>query len=283
VAIASFLDRETAKIDALIAKQEKLIELLKEKRKAVISHAVTKGLDPTIPTKPSGVEWLGDMPKHWKASRVKFTASFITSGPRGWSDYLTDTGPIFLQSGDLNDQMEVDFSQAKRVDPPNNAEGRRTALEAFDVVVCITGANTGRVAVIDDLPDTAFINQHLALIRPIHEEMSSRYMAYWLASRGGRSYFDVSQYGLKEGLSLWDISEAPCPVPLLQEQLDIVAYLDATTLKIDSLIGKAKQAIALQKEHRTALISAAVTGKIDVIAWALKQIEIPINHQSSKR
>jgi type I restriction enzyme S subunit len=263
-ALATFLSRETVKIDALVKKQEKLIQLLKEKRQAVISHAVAKGLDPTVPMKSSGIEWLGDVPGHWTMLRVKRVSSFITSGPRGWSNHLTDDGPVFLQSGDLDNEMGIDLNGARRVTPPESAEGRRTALRNLDVVVCITGANTGRVAVIEDLSELAFINQHLALVRPHQGVISSRFMSYWLTSHGGRTYFDVSQYGLKEGLSLWDIAEAPCPVPPRNDQEAIVEYLDATISKIDELIGKAHRAIELQKEHRTALISAAVTGKIDV-------------------
>ncbi|WP_426189634.1 restriction endonuclease subunit S [Massilia sp. DWR3-1-1] len=271
VSITIFLDRETAKIDTLIAKQEAMIGLLKEKRQAVISHAVTKGLDPSVPMKASGVEWLGDVPEHWNTTRLKFVASFITSGPRGWSEYLTDEGPIFLQSGDLNDELGIDFRLTKRVTPPANAEGRRTTLNELDIVVCITGANTGRVAVVVGIPCAAFINQHLALVRPMHKTVSPKFLAYLLASDIGRTYFEVSQYGLKEGLSLSAVSEAPIPSLPLDEQNSIVAFIDMTTAKIDTLIAKAQQAIVLQKEHRTALISAAVTGKIDVLAQATER------------
>lgn len=101
--IARFLDHETAKIDTLIEEQTRLIELLKEKRQAVISQAVTKGLDPNVPMKDSGVEWFGEVPAHWVVSRVKNIASFITSGPRGWSDYIDESGEdVFLQSGDMD-------------------------------------------------------------------------------------------------------------------------------------------------------------------------------------
>jgi type I restriction enzyme S subunit len=145
VDIAVFLDRETAKIDALISEQEKLITLLAEKRKATVSHAVTKGLNPNAPMKDSGVEWLGAVPEHWTTAKIKQVSSFITSGPRGWSDFIDDSGDdIFLQSGDLNYELEILPHQAKRVKPPQGAEGIRTRLEAGDVVVCITGANTGR-------------------------------------------------------------------------------------------------------------------------------------------
>lgn len=190
--IAAFLDYETARIDRLIAKQQQLIELLKEKRQAVISHAVTKGLNPYAPMKDSGVEWLGHVPEHWASIRVKQVSTFITSGPRGWSDFISENGEeVFLQSGDLNNELGLDLDKAKRVTPPKNTEGVRTKLIDGDVVVCITGANTGRVAIVENLSRTTYINQHLSLIRPLTSKISSKYLGFSLASSGGRSFFDV--------------------------------------------------------------------------------------------
>ncbi|WP_440480947.1 restriction endonuclease subunit S [Serratia bockelmannii] len=266
--IASFLDHETAKIDKLIEKQQQLIELLKEKRQAVISHAVTKGLNPDVPMKDSGVEWLGKVPEHWKVTRVKRIASFITSGPRGWSDYISDGGSeIFLQSGDLNNELGLQLDKAKRVSPPKNAEGVRTRLIDGDVVVCITGANTGRVAIASKLSDTTYINQHLSLIRPKELNINSAFLAYCLASSVGRSFFDVVQYGLKEGLSLSNVSDAPLLLPPIYEQDVIVKYLESVNHDYDYLANLSTCQVALLQERRTALISAAVTGKIDVRDW----------------
>lgn len=220
--IAAFLDHETAKIDNLIEKQQQLIELLKEKRQAVISHAVTKGLNPDVPMKDSGVEWLGKVPNHWVSVRVKQISSFITSGPRGWSDFITDEGnEIFLQSGDLNNELGLQLDKAKRVSPPKNAEGVRTKLVTEDVVVCITGANTGRVAIVPELSQTTYINQHLSLIRPNTSIINSSFLGYSLASSVGRSFFDVAQYGLKEGLSLSNVSEAPLALPLNMNKMQL--------------------------------------------------------------
>lgn len=273
IQIAAFLDRECGKLDALQAKQERLIELLKEKRQALISHAVTQGLpgvasaktglDPTAKLKPSGIEWLGDVPEHWQTGRIKTVSRFTTSGPRGWSERVGETGALFVQSGDLNDRLEIEFASTRRVDVEGNAETSRTRLRDGDVVVCITGAKTGNVAVCDKVPEEAYINQHLCLIRP-NRKVASRFVGTVLKSHLGRSYFDVSQYGLKQGLSLEDVLEAPMPLPPLAEQRAIVAHLDDKCGKIDRLMAKAERAIALLKERRSALISAAVTGKIDV-------------------
>ena len=262
-AIASFLDRETSKIDALVAEQQRLIELLKEKRQAVISHAVSKGLNPNAPMKPSGIQWLGDVPEHWELGRIKSLSSFVTSGPRGWSERIGETGALFIQSGDLNDQLEVEFATAKRVQVDNDAESVRTRLHEGDVVVCVTGAKTGNVAVCENIPHDAYVNQHVCLVRP-NSEILPMFLGLVLKSKLGQSYFEVSQYGLKQGLSLENINEAPVTLPDMDEQRKIISYIDIETAKLAALTAQAEQAIELLQERRTALISAAVTGKIDV-------------------
>jgi type I restriction enzyme S subunit len=261
--IAAFLDRETAKIDALVAEQQRLMELLKEKRQAVISHAVTKGLNPTAPLKPSGIEWLGDMPAHWNLQRVKSVSSFITSGPRGWSERIREEGQLFIQSGDLNDSLQIEFGTAKRVVAEDDAESSRTRLADGDVVVCITGAKTGNVAVCAVVPEQAYVNQHLCLVRP-NSAVLPAFLAILLKSRIGQTCFDLSQYGLKQGLSLENVKNAPVIVPPIPEQTAIVSFLSAETDRLDTLAAEAQRAIDLLQERRTALISAAVTGQIDI-------------------
>lgn len=266
--IAKFLDYETAKIDALIEKQQQLIALFKEKRQAVISHAVTKGLNPDAPMRDSGVEWLGKVPKHWEVCRVKQAIAFITSGPRGWSELITEQGTdVFLQSGDLNDKLGLRLDTAKRISPPQNAEEARTKMRNGDVVVCITGANTGRVAVALNLAETVYVNQHLSLIRPLPRRIAPKYLATVLASSGVKAYFAVKQYGLKEGLSLTNVAEAPLCLPPLPEQEAILVYLEELEVKLDRLESAANSQIMVLQERRAALISAAVTGKIDVRGW----------------
>jgi type I restriction enzyme S subunit len=261
--IASFLDRETAKIDGLVAEQRRLIELLKEKRQAVISHAVTKGLNPHTPMKPSGIEWLGDVPEHWEVRSVKTVSTFTTSGPRGWSERVGDEGSLFVQSGDLNDALEVEFARSRRVHVENDAEALRTRLRDGDIVVCITGAKTGNVAVCGAVPEAAYVNQHLCLVRPT-QDILPVFLGVLLKSTPGQTYFELSQYGLKQGLSLEDIKEAPVLLPPLVEQSAIVTNLRLETAQLDTLTAEARRAIDLLQERRTALISAAVTGKIDV-------------------
>jgi type I restriction enzyme S subunit len=262
-AIATFLDRETAKIDALVAEQENLIALLKEKRQAVISHAVTKGLDPTVPMKDSVIEWLGEVPAHWLVRRIKTISSFTTSGPRGWSERVCEEGCLFIQSGELTDQMDINFDSAQRVQVEDDAEARRTEMLAGDILVCITGAKTGNVAVCRTIPEKAYVNQHLCLIRP-DKVVHPCFLGFYLKSKIGQTHFEISQYGLKQGLSLENVREAPTLLPPIREQIDISAFLDTENAKLDELTTEARHTIDLLKDRRAALISAAVTGKIDV-------------------
>ena len=266
-AIINYLDNVTADVDALLAEQQRLVELLNEKRQAVISHAVTRGLNPDSPMKPAGVEWLGEVPAHWSVSRVKDLSTLITSGPRGWSERVGDAGELFIQSGDLNDSLKVEFESAKRVSVEDSTEASRSRLCDGDVVVCITGAKTGNVAVCVSVPAPAYVNQHLCLVRPNHEVLPL-FIGIVLKSVVGQTHFELSQYGLKQGLSLEDVRDAPVLLPPIEEQAAIVSWLDAETTRIDALTAEAQRAIELLQERRAALISAAVTGQIDVRAIA---------------
>jgi type I restriction enzyme S subunit len=269
-AIATFLDRETTKIDSLLAQQQLLIDLLKEKRQAIISQAVAKGLNADAPMKRSGVAWMCEIPRHWKVRRVKDVSDFITSGPRGWSEQVTEVGNIFVQSGDLNDLLQVDFDGAKRVLVGDDAEASRTRLNNGDVVVCITGAKTGNVAVCAVVPETAYINQHLCLIRP-NSAVLPAFLGALLKSKIGQTHFELSQYGLKQGLSLENIKNALVFLPPIAEQAAIVSFLNLETAKFRALTAEAENAIALLKERRTCVISAAVTGEIDIRDLAASQ------------
>jgi len=261
--IATFLDAETDKIDALIEQMRRLIELLQEKRQSVISHAVTKGLNPDAPMKDSGIEWIGKVPAHWRVLRIKHVSQFTTSGPRGWSDRISEDGSIFVQSGDLDNELRIQFGGCNRVRVEDGAEATRTRLANGDAVVCITGAKTGNVAVCDGLKEPAYVNQHLCLIRGNGSTLP-RFLGSILKSSIGQTHFELSQYGMKQGLSLEDIREAPMLAPPPSEQRQILDRLDLDETTLGALSRKAASAIDLLQERRTALISAAVTGKIDV-------------------
>jgi len=262
-AIVRFLDQELSRLDGVVAAKSWQVELLAEKRKAIIASAVTRGIDPRAKLRDSGLPWLGEIPRHWEVRRVKTVSEFITSGPRGWSERVGDDGSLFIQSGDLNDLLQVEFGTAKRARVDDDAEAARTKLENGDVVVCITGAKTGNVAVCVEVPEPAYVNQHLCLVRPSSAVLPS-YLGSSLKSSVGQMQFALFQYGLKQGLSLENVREVLIVLPPLDEQYAIVVHIARETTKLDNVRAATERTIALLKERRAALIAAAVTGQIDV-------------------
>jgi type I restriction enzyme S subunit len=265
VAIAAFLDRETAKIDALIAEQERLVALLKEKRQALISHAVTKGLDPNAPMKDSGIEWLGQVPAHWDILPIKRDIAFITSGSRGWAEHYADDGELFLRIGNLaRETIDLDLTDLQRVSVPDGAEGARTKVVPGDVLFSIT-AYLGSIAIAPAGLEPAYVSQHIALVRFRQHRLLPRWVGYVTLSVIGKTYLEAQAYGgTKIQLGLDDVANLPATAPSLEEQTAIIEFLDGAITKFDGLARQVEVAINLLKERRAALISAAVTGKIDV-------------------
>ncbi|MCE1270308.1 MAG: restriction endonuclease subunit S [Acinetobacter sp.] len=262
--ILNFLDYETAKIDGLIAKQEKLIELLKEKRQAVISHAITKGLNPNVPMKDSGVEWLGEVPEHWSVTKLAYRyevllgkmldESRITGNYLG--KYLRNTD---VQWGRINTENlpEMDFR-------PYEVE--RYSVKQGDLLVC-EGGEIGRCAIWES-EEACFYQKALHRLRAYSNQDNHKFMFYVLFDSVHRERF-IS------GAAKATIAHLPAETfkqyrfafPPKIEQAQIVEYLDTMSKTFDEIEKKALAQIELLKERRTALISAAVTGKIDVRDW----------------
>lgn len=266
--IASFLDYETAKIDSLIEKQQQLIELLKEKRQAVISHAVTKGLNPDVPMKDSGVEWLGKVPEHWIIKKSKFLFEFVTSGSRGWSGYYSEEGRLFFRIANLTrDGVDPKLESIQFVNPPTGSEGERSIINNNDLLISIT-ADLGSVCVANASIIGGYVSQHVALCRPNNLVISSRWLAYFIMSDSAKEQLLGAGYGgTKVQLSLEDIREFYVACPPEEEQLLIDDYLSIQLSRFEKLDNEADKQISLLQERRTALISAAVTGKIDLRNW----------------
>ncbi len=263
-AIALFLDRETGKIDVLIGKQERMIQLLKEKRQAVISHAVTQGLNPDAPMKDSGIEWLGEIPEGWGVKTVKSVAH-VGNGSTPKRDntaYWKDGSFPWLNSSVVNQEQVTKSEQF--VTDIALLKCHLPKLKPPVILVGITGQGRTRgMATI--LLCEATINQHVAYVKARSKMISIYYlrrvfdMAYSYLrceSEGGGS--------TKGAITCEQIKSLKIPSAPYDEQKAIVQYLETESSKIDTLISKAEQAIGLMKERRTALISAAVTGKIDV-------------------
>ena len=261
--IVVFLDQKTAEIDEAISKKRRLIELLKEQKAILINQAVTKGLNPNVPMRDSGVEWIGEIPAHWEVSKAKYLSNFVTSGPRGWAEYYTEEGSFFLQSGNLNDSVGIELERANRITPPENSEGRRTRLRKNDVLVCVTGANTGRVALASFEDQEVFINQHLCLIRPA-SAVEPAFLAFCLHSVVGQTHFFLSQYGLKGGLGLDDVKSAIVLEPPILEQREISTFIEGKLKEFDVSEASIKSQMDKLRELKSTLISQAVTGKIKV-------------------
>ncbi|ESS73586.1 type I site-specific deoxyribonuclease HsdS [Methyloglobulus morosus KoM1] len=258
--IAAFLDRETAKIDALIAEQQRLIELLKEKRQAVISHAVTKGLNPNAPMKDSGIEWLGEVPEHWGYGALSYLSKIDTGSTpdRGKPEYWNGDIP-WLKTGEVNYGLITSAEEYITETGLNNSSARLANEGTLLMAMYGQGVTRGRVAI---LGIKAAYNQACAAIF-LNERLNNEYtqyffiMAYDFIRDTGN---ETSQMNLSSGI----ISKIKVLLPPIREQLEIVGYLKKQTTNLDFLQTEAKTAITLLQERRTALISAAVTGKIDV-------------------
>jgi type I restriction enzyme S subunit len=262
-AIAAFLDRETTKIDALIAEQERLIELLQEKRQAVISHAVTKGLDPSAPMKPSGVEWLGEVPAHWEVRRIASISTKITNGYVGPTrDILTSGGVRYLQSLHIKNNSIV-FDVPYFVSQEWSERHAKSILEAGDVLIVQTG-DIGQVAVVN--AEFKHCNCHaLIIVTPTKSEIAGDWLGWVLNSKYGfHTLLSIQTGALHPHLNCSDVRDVWVPVPPLTEQLELVSLIVGSIVRSDVLADGARKAIALLTERRSALISAAVTGQIDV-------------------
>ena len=259
-AIAAFLDRETAKIDALVAKKERLIELLQEKRTALISDAVTKGLDPDVPLKDSGVEWLGEIPAHWDSKRLK-TISRIRYGlgqpPRESSKGLPLIRATNVTRGRITEKDMV------YVDPDDVPIGRDAFLTEGEIIVVRSGAYTADSAIIPKVYDGAVTGYDMVVT--VNDALAEFVAVALLCTYVRDAQLVISSMrSAQPHLNAEELGAAVILLPPLPEQRAIAAFLDRETAKIDALIAKVQEAIDRLKELRTALISAAVTGKIDV-------------------
>ncbi len=264
VKIANFLDHETAKIDTLIAKQEKLIELLKEKRQAVISHAVTKGLNPDAAMKDSGVEWLGQVPEHWDVIAISKVTQKITNGYVGPTrDILVEEGIPYVQATHIK-KGKVNFDNAYFVREKWSNDHAKSILKKDDVLIVQTGAGTGDVGLVSE-SEEGFNCHALIILQPKKQQLSGSYLAYCLQSDYGyATLYSIRTGGMHPHLNCGEVQFVKISVPPLDEQVAISKFIEKNIQDFDQLIEKVKLAIQLMQERRTALISSAVTGKIDV-------------------
>jgi len=248
VAIADYLEKKMGQIDTLIEKKKELIERLKEQRTAIITHAVTKGLDDSVPMKNSGIEWLGDVPEHWEVRRMKLNISKAGSGvtPKGGANVYRTTGVPFLRSQNIH------------------FDGLRLDDVAYIEKEVHDSMSIGRSYFFDGSIEDANVNQHVCIIRP-EASLLTRFLHYVLWSDMGQLQIQLEQTGSgREGLNFEALKNFYFPLMSEDEQQSIVDHLVKTTGKMDDLVEKTKESIQRLEEYRTAVITAAVTGKVKV-------------------
>jgi len=270
--IANFLDRETAKIDNLIEKQEQLIKLLEEKRQAVISHAVTKGLNPNVPMKDSEVEWLGEVPEHWDVKRLKHAkgkgkASFV-DGPFGSnlkSEHFISNGDVYVIESGFATKGVLDESKLKTISFEHFQTIIRSETTHGDIIIAKIGARFGKASILPELDKPAVVSGNSMKLTVNSEIADRQYIRFVLAHlKQEGAMEDIVNATAQPALSLGGMNNLVIPMPDLPEQREIVVGIVRRVEEVDAVVKAVRSAITLSSERRTALISAAVTGKIDV-------------------
>ena len=271
-AIVDFLDRETGRIDTLVAKKRRLIALMGEKRTALISRTVTRGLpadaarefglEPHTRFKDSGIEWLGEVPEGWEPTRLKFIAD-IQTGFAFSSDDFTDEGIPVLRIGDITKDGSVDFSNAKYLPENYKTAYSKVLITRGAIVMAMTGATIGKAGKYDhDAP--ALLNQRVCSFYSTGDN-DQNFLWYILNADFYLEHINLTAFGgAQPNISDTELLDCFVATVPATEQTAIATYLDRETAKIDQLVTKVEAAIARLQEYRTALITAAVTGKIDV-------------------
>ena len=264
--IVDYLDRETTRIDTLIAAKERVLRLLAEKRQVLITHAVTRGLDPGVGFRDSGIGWLGEIPGHWGVVRLKAVASVhggLTLGkkypPR---EFLTEYP--YLRVANVQDGFLNLSEVATVLVSHNDAESYR--LKIGDVLMNEGGDadKLGRGCIWRGEIDPCLHQNHVFVVRP--QKITPEWLQVWTASGGAKVYFEsrAKQSTNLASISAWNIKELPLPHPPLEEQRAIVAHITTETTKLDTMRSAIERTITLLKERRAALITAAVTGNLPV-------------------
>ena len=261
-AIAAFLDRETARIDALVAKKQRLIELLQEKRAALISHAVTQGLDPNVSTKDSGVDWLGKIPAHWEVNQLSHVIRRFVDY-RGKTPAKAVSGVPLVTAKNIKNQV-IDYSASREYIPEElYSQWMIRGLPDFGDVVITTEAPLGETAVITNT--NVALAQRVILLKANMKKISNEYLKYHFVGHFGFSELQTRATGSTAiGIKASHLKASLITIPTIREQIAIANFLDREIAKIDALVAKVREAIDRLKELRQALISAVVTGKIDV-------------------
>lgn len=263
--IAAYLDDVIGKVDALIAEKQTQVEDLRAYRNSIITETVTRGLNPDAPLRHSGIDWLGDIPQHWEMSALKYLTSKIGSGitPRGGSEVYLDKGVLFIRSQNVYpDGLHLD--DPKYISESIDESMSNTRVYTGDILLNITGASIGRCCIYT-MTESANVNQHVCIIRPLCNLIKNQFLSYILNSKIGQDQIALFQTGgNREGLNFEQLKNFAIPLPPRSEQQAIAEFLDDKTEKIDALIDELNKQLDELAEYRQAVITEAVTGKVDV-------------------
>lgn len=262
--IADYLDIKCTQIDTIIAKEQSIIEKLQEYKKAIITQAITRGLNSSAKMKKTGFEWIGMIPKHWNVEKIKYLTSKIGSGktPKGGSDIYVDEGVLFIRSQNVYDGY-FDLSSAVFISHEIDCTMSNTRVYRDDVLLNITGGSIGRSCLYES-DELANVNQHVCIIR-CNSQMRPKFMQYFWNSSIGKTSIDIYQSGAnREGLNFFEIGNTVVPTPELYEQDKIISYLDDKCDSIDRVISQKLTIIDTLAEYKRSLIYEVVTGKKEV-------------------
>ena len=262
-AIANYLDHKTAQIDTLIAKKEKFISLLQEERTAVINQAVTKGLDPNVPMKDSGIEWLGEIPEHWEVKRMKYvikTPLKYGANESAEDEILEDPRYIRITDFGNDGKLRKNTFKSLSLDKAENF-----LLEEGDILFARSGATVGKTFFFKDYKGVACFAGYLIKASCDPMIMKSEFLYEFTNSSGYENWKQsIFQQSTIQNIGADKYNQLKIGVPPIAEQQKIIDFITSKINEIDTLISKSQQEIELLKEYKTALISEVVTGKVDV-------------------
>ena len=264
-AIVRYLDHADRRIRRYVGAKRKLIALLEEEKQAIINRAVTRGLDPNARLKPSGVEWLGDVPEHWEILPLKrWVSTKVTDGPHETPALLDDGIPFMSAESMVGGRL--DFSRRRGFISREQHESycRKCRPQRDDIFMCKSGATTGKVAMVETT-DEFSVWSPLALIRVDPQRVLAHLLFAALQARYVRQQVqDTWSYGTQPNLSMGAMERLVMVLPPIDEQRDVFAYLDRATRSLSRAVDRARSQIDLLQEYRTRLIADVVTGKLDV-------------------
>jgi len=261
--INEFLDNKVSNINALIEKKRRLIELLQEKRTALITRAVTKGLDPDAPMKDSGVEWLGEIPAHWEVLKLKYLSNeSLKYGANEAAEFTNEDWPRFIRITDIRDDGTLREDTKKTL---SLEVAQEYFLLSGDILFARSGATVGKTFLFDGDNESACYAGYLIRFRPIENRIIPKYLALFTRSICYARWRDgILIQATIQNISAEKYGNLQIPIPTLNEQRSILAMLEGQLNNLDLIVGLCEQAISRFEEYRSSLISHAVTGKIDV-------------------